>query len=120
MSCGSFIGNGWSNPLDLAWLGKIVHPLSVIRAKTPDQHDFDFEREPVALVGAARRHSFISLMTIALNPHSADESLLASLKRLGFLNLRPRIHFILKQNAGMPSGADPRNWWLLRSDIDTW
>ncbi len=68
----------------------------------------------------AKRHSFLTILTIAVNAQFADSSLVASLRRLGFIRLRSKIYFVVKQIAGMPDVEDPRRWWLLRSDIDTW
>jgi hypothetical protein len=73
-----------------------------------------------ALVRSAKRHSFLTILTIAINTRFADSSLLASLRRLGFIRLRSKIYFIVKPIVEMPEFEDPRCWWLLRSDIDTW
>jgi GNAT superfamily N-acetyltransferase len=199
MSYGSFMRNRWSNPLDLVWYARILHPFSVIRPGAPSDADFDFQRKPEAvepyyphggfslaknpefvawrnayaatrsyyyfhhregekmvrfelkpnqrgrinelvigdivgdwgdpellrrglraLVRSAKRHSFLTILTIAINTRFADSSLLASLRRLGFIRLRSKIYFIVKPIVEMPEFEDPRCWWLLRSDIDTW
>jgi hypothetical protein len=72
------------------------------------------------LVRATTRHRFVAALTIAINAQGADSTLRTSLQRAGFVRLRPRIYFIVKQIAEMPEIEDPRRWWLLRSDIDTW
>ena len=199
MSYGSFMRNRWSNPLDLVWYARILHPFSVIRSGAPSDAGFDFQREPEAvepyypydgfslsknpdfvawrkayaatrtyyyfhhreggkmvrfelkpnqrgrinelvigdivgdcgdpellrrglraLVRSAKRHSFLTILTIAVNAQFAGSSLIASLRRLGFIRLRSKIYFIVKPIAEKPESEDPRCWWLLRSDIDTW
>ena len=199
ISYGSFMRNRWSNPLDLVWYARILHPFSAIRSGVLSDADFDFQRKPEAvepyyaydcfslsknpefaawrnayaanrnyyyfhhregekrvrfelktnrrgrinelvigdivadsgdpdlirrglsaLVRSAKRHSFLTILTIAVNAQLADSSLVASLRRLGFIRLRSKIYFIVKQVAEMPDVEDPQSWWLLHSDIDTW
>ena len=199
MSFGSFQRNGWSNPLDLAWYGRLIHPLSAAGAYLPSDADFRLDRAPEEieayypdssfalsrnpafmewrrgvrtgdayyyfhhrqagkqvrfelksnrrgrvneliigdisqdsgdprllltglqeLVRAVRRHRFVTLLSIAMNPVTTDVGLVEGLKKCRFIRLRPRIHFIVKQVADVPACEDPKSWWLLRSDVDTW
>jgi hypothetical protein len=43
MSYGSFLRNQWSNPLDLHWYIRPIHPLSIVRPYTPLAQDWHFE-----------------------------------------------------------------------------
>jgi hypothetical protein len=72
------------------------------------------------LVRAVRGHRFVTLLSIATNPVTTDVGLAEGLKKCGFIRLRPRIHFLVKQVGDVPACEDPKSWWLLRSDIDTW
>lgn len=201
MSFGSFLRNGWANPLDLSWFARPLRPLSVLRTRKPDLKDwhFDIVPEPVseyhpsdcfalskstafiewrrsyrgaqdyryfhhregseivrfdlkpnrrgrinelvigdvvrssgdpglvtrafgAMVTAALRHRHLTLVSIALNDRCLDDSLLQAAKKSHFFRLRPKIHFIVKAVEGSRELdiEDPRRWFLLRSDIDTW
>lgn len=46
MSYGSFIRNGWDNPLDLSWYVRPVHPLSALGGRELGPGDWNFDREP--------------------------------------------------------------------------
>ena len=46
MSYGSFIRNGWDNPLDLSWLIRPMNPFSIVGAQVPESADWLFERTP--------------------------------------------------------------------------
>lgn len=200
MSFGSFIRNGWANPLDLSWYARPIRPLSILRVGRHAEEQWSFDRAPEqlspvypsdqfalskasdflewrrgyrstspaylyfhyreggntirfelkpnrrgrirelvigdfvrdsadprllrnglrALVRTARSHRFLTILSIAINDHSADRSLHRAIRRSGFLRLRPKIHFIVKAREEWREGTDPRRWWLLRSDIDTW
>jgi GNAT superfamily N-acetyltransferase len=198
MSYGSFIRNGWVNPVDLTWYARPIHPLTTLLPKAADAtFEFDRDAETVVayysqdcftlskhpefaawrrtirtgknyyyfhyrhkggtirfelkpnrrgrineliigdivrdsgdpellrtgirrLVHAAKRHRFVTALTTAINAQSMDSTLRASLQRAGFVPMRRRIYFIVKQISQMPEIEDPRNWWLLRGDIDTW
>lgn len=45
MSYGSFMRNNWSNPLDLSWYARVIHPFSVLRGFQPEPEDFRLDRE---------------------------------------------------------------------------
>lgn len=53
MSFGSFLRNGWDNPLDLSWLVRPIRPLSLLDDSMPplDRWRFDRVPEPVWAVG---------------------------------------------------------------------
>ena len=73
------------------------------------------------LIRVAKEHSFLTILSIALNEQSADRSLLRTLKACGFFKLKNRIHFIVKPlGDSFPECTDPSSWNLMRSDIDTW
>jgi hypothetical protein len=73
------------------------------------------------LIKVTKAHSFIAILTIALNEQSSDPGLLQSIKSCGFFKLKNRIHFIVKPISNyFPECTDPCFWHLLRSDIDTW
>ena len=200
-SYASFIRNQWSNPLNLTWYGRLVHPLSsIVSDAKPNGSDYFLDREAEnvdhvypencfalskdrrfaewrkeyragdpgylyfhhrengktirfelkpekrgrinqliigdiaresadpallrgglrALVRAARRHRFLTMISIAANAECSETTLIRRLRRSGFIRLKPKIHFIVKQLGERTEAEDPRNWWLLRSDIDTW
>ena len=73
------------------------------------------------LIRVAKRHSFLTILSIALNEQSSDHSLLQAVKDCGFFKLKNRIHYIVKpMDDGFPECTDPSHWHLLRGDIDTW
>jgi hypothetical protein len=73
------------------------------------------------LIKVTKAHSFIAILTIALNERSSDPGLLHAIKSCGFFKLRNRIHFIIKPISNyFHECTDPCLWHLLRSDIDTW
>ena len=46
MSYGSFIRNGWDNPLDLNWYVRPIHPLSALGGREIGAKDWKFDRKP--------------------------------------------------------------------------
>jgi GNAT superfamily N-acetyltransferase len=74
-----------------------------------------------ALVEAVRNHRFVTILTIALNRHFHDESLLKCLRRQIFFRLKPQIHFIVKDVQDRHKDfQNASRWRLYRNDIDTW
>lgn len=200
MSYGSFLRNGWSNPLDLSWYVRPVRPLSILRGARPTAGDWRFDTTPDALdavypeaqfalakhlpfqewrarydedrephyyfhhranggtiqfalkpnqrgratelivgdvirdsmdpellasgvrelIRATRRHRFVTMLSVALNAESRDQSVAHAFRRRGFLKIRKKIYFIVKTLDGRKDVLDPTRWHLMRSDIDTW
>lgn len=200
MSYGSFIRNGWHNPLDLSWYVRPIRPLSVFSARQPGASDWCFETTPEhvdafypeqrvalskdedflawranyavdgagylylhhreggktirfalklnrrgrinelvvgdivresedpallesglrALIKATRGHSFVTLLSIALNAECTDQGLVRALRGRSFFKIKKKIHFIVKPMGGLEGLIDPGHWQLFRSDIDTW
>jgi hypothetical protein len=79
-----------------------------------------FESGLKALIKAAKKHSFLTILTIAINERSSDKSLKQLISKNGFFQLKNRIHFIVKTLDPFPPSLDASLWNLLRSDIDTW
>ena len=46
MSYGSFLRNGWHNPLNLRWYVRPIRPLSIARASAPPDAAWRFDRNP--------------------------------------------------------------------------
>ncbi len=100
---------GWVNELVLGDIVRSSPDPSLLRAGLKN------------LIRVAKEHFFLTILSIALNEQSADRSLLSAIKACGFFKLKNRIHFIVKPlGDGLPECSDPRRWYLLRSDIDTW
>lgn len=199
-SRGSLIRNGWINPFDLAWYGRPLRPLSVLR-RAPGADDWRFDREPEVvdahhpgeqfsmsqeadfaawrratrtggsdpyfyfhhrrdgrtirfdlksnrrgrvhelvlgginrdsldpallrgglrtLVRAARGHRFLSVLTAALNRRCRDKGLLHALWLSGFVPLKWKICFCVKQLGPVVGLEEAARWEVLRSDVDTW
>ena len=73
------------------------------------------------LIKEARKSLAVSILSIAINEHIKDKSLLHALNKNRFKLLNKRIHFIIKPvKENLDELKDPKNWMLLRSDIDTW
>lgn len=200
MSYGSFIRNKWTNPLNLVWYARPIHPLSVVLARKPQRAGWSFEtvsehidpyypegqitlskdpdfatwrrecRESAphylylhysdasgrirfdlkpgrrgrinelvigdivrsspapgllraglrALLAVAKKHSFLTMLSIALNQESADRGLIDAVRECGFFRLKNRIYFIVKPIGSFADCTDASRWNLLRSDVDTW
>jgi len=73
-----------------------------------------------ALVRATRGHSFVTILSIALNAESSDQSLVRALHRRGFFKIRQKIYYIVKPLREFDGLLDSHRWQLFRSDIDTW
>ena len=73
-----------------------------------------------ALLRIAKKHSFLTMLSIALNEQLADRSLVEVIREFGFFRLKNQVYFIVKPIGGIPECTDARRWNLLRSDIDTW
>ena len=72
-----------------------------------------------AFLKVARRHRHLTFVSMALNPHSADDTVRRALRGHFFLPVRRRIHFIVRP-IRRPDCADATQWTLYRSDVDTW
>jgi hypothetical protein len=72
------------------------------------------------LIKAARAQRFVTVLTIALNPHFRDRTLLRCLHKCLFVRLPPKIRFIVKNLRAPCDVEDPSRWRLFRGDIDTW
>lgn len=79
-----------------------------------------FESGLQALIRAAKKHSFLTILTIAINELSSDKSIAQIIGKNGFFQLKKRIHFIVKTIDPYPPSLDASLWNILRSDIDTW
>lgn len=73
-----------------------------------------------ALVRAAKQDPSFTILSIAINDRCADASLQRSLAACGFRPIRRRIFFAVKALSGEAPVMEAKNWFLLRSDIDTW
>jgi GNAT superfamily N-acetyltransferase len=74
------------------------------------------------LIKEVRKSIAISILSIAVNEHLKDESLLHVLSGKKFKFINKQIHFIIKpiKENSVELINDPKNWMLLRGDIDTW
>lgn len=70
-----------------------------------------------ALVESVRRSANFTMLSAAVNTSCAMQN--AVLKSLGFRPIDKRIYFIAK-GAIANQTAEWSNWWMHRSDIDTW
>ena len=73
-----------------------------------------------ALLRAAKGHSFLTILSIALNGKSADQSLVEAVRECGFFKLKKSMPFIVKPIGDFPECTNPSRWNLLRTDTDTW
>lgn len=73
-----------------------------------------------ALVKATRGHSFVTLLSIAINAGSDDPALLKGLRRRGFFKIKKTVPFIVKPLGDLEGVLDPSRWRVFRGDIDTW
>jgi hypothetical protein len=73
-----------------------------------------------ALIRAVNRGPSFTILSIAINDRCSDASLRTSLAACGFHSIRRHIFFTVKPLSHKVPVADAVNWWLLRSDIDTW
>jgi GNAT superfamily N-acetyltransferase len=73
------------------------------------------------LIKETRKSFSISILSIAINEHLKDTSLLQVLNENHFRFINKYIYFIIKPiNETSLSITNPENWILLRGDIDTW
>jgi hypothetical protein len=72
------------------------------------------------LIKAVRAQRCVTILTIALNPHFRDRTLLRCLRKCLFVRLPPKIRFIVKNLRAPGNVEDPSCWQLFRGDIDTW
>jgi hypothetical protein len=80
--------------------------------------DPQFMRESIsALLKAVRRAAGFSFVSVAVNP--LTQPLVESLEACGFRKINKSIYFIAKGELAS-SVNDWSNWWMFRSDIDTW
>jgi hypothetical protein len=80
--------------------------------------DDDFIREAIQkLIAEVKRRANFTLISFAVN--STSENLKNVLVRLGFRPIEKKIYFIAK-GPKSESVNDWSNWWMFRSDIDTW
>lgn len=79
-----------------------------------------FESGLQSLIKAAKKHKFLTILTIAINELSSDKSISKIIGKNGFYQLNKRIHFIVKTIDPYPPCLDASLWNILRSDIDTW
>lgn len=73
------------------------------------------------LIKEVRNSWAISILTIAINEHLNDKSLLQVLTKNRFRFINKYIYFIIKPiNETSLSVVNAENWMLLRGDVDTW
>ena len=68
----------------------------------------------------AKKHAFLTMLSVALNETSSDLNTLGIFREYGFYRLNMKIHFIVKPITDFQDCTDEKRWNLLRSDIDTW
>lgn len=69
------------------------------------------------LIRAVRKSSNFTLISCAINPDSKE--LKMAMDELGFRQIDRKIYFIAKGPVA-DEIKDWSNWWIYRSDIDTW
>ncbi len=80
--------------------------------------DADFMKEALkALVKTVKKSACFTMISIAINPMTS--ALLIAVEGNGFRKINKRIYFIAKGEMA-DSITDWSNWWMFRSDIDTW
>jgi GNAT superfamily N-acetyltransferase len=83
--------------------------------------DPDLLRSSLRALGRiARAQTRFTIISMALNDAYADPSLRLAARQAGFHRIRNKVHFMVKPMTPSLAPLDPRNWFLLRSDIDTW
>lgn len=71
------------------------------------------------LVMSARKSYAVHFLSISVNEESKI-NLRSELDKLGFKRTDKQIHFIVKPFKGNEFATIPSNWFLSRSDVDTW
>lgn len=99
---------------------KIIKELQIGEIKTNYNNDPQFIINGLnALIKNARKLSFVSILTIALN-EAADSSLQQSLLKTTFKRSDKSIFFIIKPFIDLNELLEKEKWIIYRSDIDTW
>jgi|JI6StandDraft_1071083.scaffolds.fasta_scaffold01572_2 GNAT superfamily N-acetyltransferase len=96
---------------------KVIHEL-VIGKFLSSHRDETFILEAFgALIKAVRKASNFTMLSCALN--DKDPLLLNTMNKCGFRRIEKSIYFIAKGPVA-DEIQDWSNWWIFRSDIDTW
>lgn len=96
---------------------KIIRELVIGKFLTSHRDEQFIQSAFEELIRTVRKSSSFTMMSCALNP--GDPFLLNAMEKNGFRKIEKSIYFIAKGPAA-ESIKDWSQWWMFRSDIDTW
>ena len=99
---------------------RVIKELQIGDVRTNCPHDALFLVTALkALTKRARKISFLSIISIAIN-EQADSSLNTSLIKNAYKRTTKSIFFMVKPFVPLKDLIDAKQWLIYRSDIDTW
>ena len=99
---------------------RVIKELQIGDMRTNNPHDALFLVNALkALTKRARKVSFLSIISIAIN-EQADSSLNTSLIKNAYKRTTKSIFFMVKPFVPLKDLIDAKQWLIYRSDIDTW
>lgn len=96
---------------------KVIKELVIGKFLTTHQNDDFIRKAFAALIREVNRTANFTMISFAFNP--LVTTLVNAMDANGFRKIDKRIYFIAKGPIA-ESVADWSNWWIFRSDIDTW
>ena len=100
---------------------KFIHELVIGNITSTTYDELFLSSCFTKLIKEVKKSLAVTILSIAVNEHLKDKNLLRVLNKNGFRFINKRIHFIIKPvKENLDELKDPKNWMLLRSDIDTW